>query len=439
MAARTTPRREPLDQWTDVGHPAHWMAFGRSPPRCPRCSAADIDVDQLAAAAANGRCFCPGCGAPVPVRPADALTAAWNPYARLLVGEAAASEGRRAMERSAEPVVVACMKCGGGLSVDGSTRAVACPYCRNSNYLPDALWQHLNPVPKPAWFFVVCEYPEAALLELRWWNDEWMEEDSVREDLSAEQLARLARSSSWEVRRNVANHRTCPPEVLAVLAQDHDTVVLMTVAANPHTPAAVIRSLASHEDDEVAAAAAAAAAITPEALEILAGHEDYDVRAAAARSPLLSAAVMLRLALDTDADVRRALVDNPSLTRPAMQLLSRDANEDVQVALARRGDLPDDVLEVLAASDQDEVRKAVLASPGVPGALVDAIAISDGDRQVRVSAAAHPLLSHATLRHLLRDEDRAVAAAARERCEALKAEGIDVFAGVGLVGRLFGR
>jgi len=41
-------------------------------------------------------------------------------------------------------------------------RTVICPYCQSSNYLPDSVWEKLNPVPKPQMFFLVFDAPTVA-------------------------------------------------------------------------------------------------------------------------------------------------------------------------------------------------------------------------------------------------------------------------------------
>ena len=131
--------------------PVCTVIFSSGPAKCGNC-AGELPTDALLESAAAGRCFCPSCGQPVPVRAADELLRALDPRAQVIVGE---SLGGGAVENATAPVVFGCMACGGALRVDGSSRTAECTYCTASNYLPDALWRQLHPVPKPHDIYVV--------------------------------------------------------------------------------------------------------------------------------------------------------------------------------------------------------------------------------------------------------------------------------------------
>jgi DNA-directed RNA polymerase subunit RPC12/RpoP len=138
-------------------------AHGRGRPRCQACQGPELDLDDLAKALGAGGVPCPACGDRITVRPADDLCRAINPESRFLVGETVASAEVEALQKKRAPVVFSCMSCGGALQVDGSERTVTCSYCSSSNYLPDGLWQQLNPVPTASVFFLVCEYGPGSL------------------------------------------------------------------------------------------------------------------------------------------------------------------------------------------------------------------------------------------------------------------------------------
>jgi hypothetical protein len=86
------------------------------------------------------------------MRPADDLVTTVFPDAQRVYGEAADGEA----QPTSEPLVFACMSCGGGLKVDGTSRVVACKFCNDSNFLPDALWLRMHPALKRRW--LVVEY-----------------------------------------------------------------------------------------------------------------------------------------------------------------------------------------------------------------------------------------------------------------------------------------
>jgi hypothetical protein len=131
--------------------PVCWVFYRPRMPRCRRCDGPEIDPDALVGAAS---CFCPGCGAAIPVRAADDLCRAIHKGARVVVGEST-SPAEQAVQARTTPMLFACMGCGGALTVDGSTQAVTCTFCNAPNYLPDGLWNQLHPVPRPHDFYFV--------------------------------------------------------------------------------------------------------------------------------------------------------------------------------------------------------------------------------------------------------------------------------------------
>jgi hypothetical protein len=192
-------------------------AHGRRRPRCPSCEGPDLDLEELARAVGAGSVPCPGCGDRIALRPADELCRAINPEARFVVGEAVASAEVEALQRKREPVMFSCMGCGGALQVDGSERSVTCSYCSAPNYLPDGLWQQLNPVPTARVFFLVCEYGPGtlpvALAEAR------------APGLPHEVYAALAGHGDFRVRAALARNPDVPLADLHRLAKDDDTRV----------------------------------------------------------------------------------------------------------------------------------------------------------------------------------------------------------------------
>ncbi len=226
------------------------VEFGRRAPQCQRCKGPDVALDQIVSSAERGECGCPGCGEGVSVRRADDTCIAINSGARYVVNEQAPDAEGRALQARTKPVVFACMSCGGSLQVDGSSRLVTCKFCSADNYLPDGLWQLLNPVPKPEVFFFVCEY-----------------ENEV------ERAARASRET---------------PGVLASLAKDSSVLVRCAVAANPATPAATLEQLAFDRIRAVLEALASNPNLPSELVDEMAHSANPEFRALAARHPRLS-------------------------------------------------------------------------------------------------------------------------------------------------------
>jgi len=106
---------------------------------------------------------CPGCHANVGVRPPPPALAAAGVVA--LIGESD-------VHRAHAPVPLACTKCGGSLSVDGSSRVVTCTYCQATQYLPSELFLQLRAVPVTRWSLLFREgaAPRAAAAQLASWQ-----------------------------------------------------------------------------------------------------------------------------------------------------------------------------------------------------------------------------------------------------------------------------
>jgi predicted RNA-binding Zn-ribbon protein involved in translation (DUF1610 family) len=53
------------------------------------------------------------------------------------------------------PILFSCLACGGSLTADGTTRILECTYCKNSSYIPDALWLKFHPVSRvKRWYLI---------------------------------------------------------------------------------------------------------------------------------------------------------------------------------------------------------------------------------------------------------------------------------------------
>ena len=89
-----------------------------------------------------------------PVRQADATVQYVFPGASRVFDE---SPGGDIRDEATRPLVTACMSCGAGLRIDGASRVVECAYCKDSNYLPDALWLRLHPTLKRRWLVLAYD------------------------------------------------------------------------------------------------------------------------------------------------------------------------------------------------------------------------------------------------------------------------------------------
>jgi DNA-directed RNA polymerase subunit RPC12/RpoP len=203
------------------GSPSAELKIGRQSPTCQGCKG-QLDPAALAASLDAGACSCPACGARVRLRRADALCLAMRPTLRLLVGEGVGGAVEGEMQKLRQPVLFACMGCGANLPVDGTARMVTCTYCNAPNYLPDGLWQAINPVPKMTPLFLVCEHDERARYMSRLQDRGFACTEAQKPSLPHEAYAALAAHEESEVRRTLAQNPAAPLDLLEQLALDSD-------------------------------------------------------------------------------------------------------------------------------------------------------------------------------------------------------------------------
>ncbi len=102
------------------------LAYGKRMPRCQSCKT-DLPADQLETmAAAGGSC---ACGKHIRVREATPLAARMVPGARWLVDEGTLGADGSESVQAREPIMFACMSCGGGLEALCTRLLPASPSC----------------------------------------------------------------------------------------------------------------------------------------------------------------------------------------------------------------------------------------------------------------------------------------------------------------------
>jgi DNA-directed RNA polymerase subunit RPC12/RpoP len=344
----------------------------RLAPRCEACKT-KVPVEALDALAEAGGQMC-SCGAHLLVRLADSLAQSLVPGARWVVGEALAGASDGTGDAT-EPVLFACMGCGGSLSVDGSTRTVACGYCSASSFLPDALWNRFHPVPQLHDFFIVAPLDQEARWRMRIADDDQAQRLGRTKPLPRDVFERLASSRDYELRAAVGGNPALPIDLLERLCADPDDDVRQAVAINPATPEAQQRALLADNDN--------------------------DVRMAPLKRPDLSVAFLTRLVQDGDWRVRQLAVADPRAPQDALARVAADESDnDVLEVLARRSDLTVQVLAALAQNGDSDAQNVAARHPDTPPHLLTALA-DCYDREVRATVAQNPSTPAAGLRVLV--------------------------------------
>ncbi|MFK0252032.1 hypothetical protein [Streptomyces sp. NPDC090445] len=179
----------------------------------------------------------------------------------------------------------------------------------------------------------------------------------------------LARGRAEEL----AQARTLPPTVTALLAAHTDPAVRTALAKNPALSAELAGAMAADQDGRVRKAVAERTEAPPEdALRMLLTDPDPEVRAAACRhrppgdlhGPLLADPATRRhvvpfldldpdtaadLAADPDEEVREALAAHPALSAALRDELARDADPFVRGAVFQRADTPEKLRDEIHA------------------------------------------------------------------------------------------
>lgn len=333
---------------SSMGGTSAQYAYGRRMPRCQVCKT-DVPSTEFEAAAQRGHHIC-SCGEKLRVREANDLAKVMVPGAKFLIGEGATGNSGTEGKAASEPVMFSCMACAGSLTVDGSSRTIACGYCGGSNYLPDGLWLRLHPPRTVVTFFVVLEL------------------DGEAEGPGPELLARLAVSEDYDVRAAAARNPMLEPGLFATLAADDDSDVRRALAANPNLPAPIAEQLALDDDYQVRVAVVRH--LTSARLAELAAHEeDSDVLKAIGKRRDLDEAVLKALATCSHYSGRVQAARHENSSDTVLRLLADESDSDVVRALKQRTKSAA-LLQAFAASESYDLREMVAADPNTPDAVL---------------------------------------------------------------------
>ncbi|MBK9450613.1 MAG: hypothetical protein IPN95_14650 [Bacteroidetes bacterium] len=297
---------------------------GNRPPRCQKCKT-DFPEELMRKSVDQGHFACPGCQQRIRVRKATPLVLSLIPEAGLLVHEDETGTGLGKDGHTAtEPVLFACLACGAGLKVDGSSRTPVCAHCNSSNYLPDPLWLRLHPAAVSHAFFVT-RGSEAKPLKVT--------VGSLPSSMDSEKALRMLKDHSLE------------PQVLDRIYElcDDDDDVHEALAKHPRTGTLLLLKLADSD-------------------------RYYQVRAAVARRQPLPHAVFAVLATDSDSDVKEALVkrsDLFSFSQSALEDLLRGMDLDDLGRTIDSPGFPEWKLFELSDNCTPEDARRILRAPNV--------------------------------------------------------------------------
>ena len=326
--------------------------YGPALPACPECETpVALDFWSETKNPEAKEIVCGACEFPIALRPANDIARAISPSARYIANERGIDPDALEVERKTEPVMFACLQCGAGLQVDGSSRNVTCQFCEAGNYLPEGLWRQLNPVPTASYFYLLLQLSEEKAQQKRMERDLALAANPDQGDAEAYILAliKLTEHPSLQVRTTLAEN-TKNPVLLEILAQD----------AHPKVRSALIPTLFSGAVDQ---------AHTAKLVELLSKDPDPKCRFVLA-SQTQDSDLVERLARDANHLVRSgALLENslgPSLAgRESLLMEIADGDDDdAKLRLAENLSTPEAVLMTLCRDGNAAVRQAARQTLG---------------------------------------------------------------------------
>ncbi len=310
------------------------VTLRREAPRCGACATAlPLPADGASSI------VCPGCGDDVAVRWPDDETRAWDPRLRCVIGDGKARgadvDARTAQgAQGAQGAVVGCGRCGAPIAHAGGTpdrrRARACGHCGATNYLSDAAWLALFPLPDDHRCYLVYEVDARRLLALHDFiasgNKYWLRDEAKARFEASHARARAAAragvvaavtagtATEDELRGLAVDPALTADEAAAVDAHLHDRARAELLA---RAPATLVVRWGGCGVEAVRVAVAGHAALPSAVLEALASDAAPAVRAVIARRGDAPEAIVARLRKDPDEAVVKAARANPT-HRPGM-------------------------------------------------------------------------------------------------------------------------
>jgi hypothetical protein len=235
-----------------------------------------------------------------------------------------------------------------------------------------------------------------------------------RPQIPAEELAKLARYPSPEVRISLARHPAATPDIPGLLATDGTKDIRRLAASHPKTRLADLQLLvrAGSTPDLMALSAPDPAMSTAEIHRLLDGG--VWARQLAVRYPNTGADTLAHLLCDGEPKIRERAAVHPRLS-PATKrdLIRAGSGSNFQGIAPPDPELPPDNLRQISALGPWG-EWVVANNPYAPAELLDSLAQPD-DWQVRVFVARNSNTSSATVTCLEKDPVEEVRRAARDR------------------------
>ncbi len=208
----------------------------------------------------------------------------------------------------------------------------------------------------------------------------------LRDDLSEEDLAKLAEKGTFEEKRAVARHPNTSLQTLLLLSQDgfvedvdqnpllplhievgsEDAVRILAQIADQTKRADRLTELASSIWDDVRSEVAVNTSTPSDVLELLAKDHNDSVRRCVAINDVTPSEVLVSLANDEDWYVRFCVSENVHTPPNILVILAKDSNISVRLGVSKNLHTPPDTLAMLAKDVEKYVRLGVAENVNTP-------------------------------------------------------------------------
>jgi hypothetical protein len=208
----------------------------------------------------------------------------------------------------------------------------------------------------------------------------------LRDDLSEEDLAKLAKNATDEQKRAVAKHPNTSLETLLLLSQDgffeevdqnpllplhievgsEDAVSILVSIADQTNRAERLTELASSIWNYVRSEVAMNTSTPPDVLELLAKDSNDTVRRGVAMNYVTPSDILFSLAHDEDWYVRFRVSENTNTPPNILVILAKDSNISVRLGVSKNLHTPPDTLAMLAKDVEKYVRLGVAENVNTP-------------------------------------------------------------------------
>lgn len=227
---------------------------------------------------------------------------------------------------------------------------------------------------------------------------------------SSEFLEKYSTDSNEDIRAAIASNPNCSGKVLEKLSTDESEEVVYEVVRNINMPETVVTKyingvLKDKELDEYDKQYSIERVLyrcSPETLKKLAKRHNYIIKIAVAKSKNCTSDVFEKLAVDENLKVRMAVAENVRSIEILKKLADEAETSEMKLSIVTNKNCPKDILRQFIECDDDEIVYEILGHPNCPEDIIK-IFVYDSDSEKRRIIAERKNLSICLIRSMAND------------------------------------